>query len=48
MNKQKKTRKRQPMQQVKRYIDGLVRTASKQKRRVLRSARNAMERLYGR
>jgi len=48
MMKQKKLRKKQPMEKVKRYLDGLMRTASKQKARVLRSARNAMERLYGR
>ncbi len=44
----RRSRKKKPIEKVKRYISGLLRTASKQKQRVLVSARSAMERLYGR
>ncbi len=37
-----------PIGRVRRYINGLLRSASKQRRKVLESARHAMQRLYGR
>jgi hypothetical protein len=41
-------KKTKPMKKVRTYLTGLMRKASRQRKKVLKSARAAMERLYGR
>ncbi|MBL8950920.1 MAG: hypothetical protein JNK82_09105 [Myxococcaceae bacterium] len=41
-------RKAKPIKKVRTYLTGLMRRASRQKKKVLKNARSAMERLYGR
>jgi hypothetical protein len=43
-----KVRRKKPIEKVRSYLDRVMRTATKRKRKVLKGARAAMERLYGR